>query len=119
MRRFFQQTLVRECSAVEVVGDATLRIEDYRVYVDRYVRSAGGIDSDFAVHNSVFARVEPGIHTIIFRDKDFRDPNRRESNLVTSDIPAHQRIVLRAGLTEQGLALTVVGLQPMPPPPVI
>ncbi len=114
MRRLQWQFMAENCSGIEVAGDHTLEMSAFSVYIDRYVRGTGAMDSELSPQNGIFARVHPGAHTIRLRDADIHKPDRRESNLLTVEISPLHRIVISAALTETGLHLTLIRTDTMP-----
>ena len=105
MRTLCEDTRLRECSFISVIFDPEVHIDDFRVYVDRNIRHAGAMDSHLVEPHTVLARVAPGIHSVVFRDRDPRQPNRRESNTLSVEIGPHQRIRIRATCIEGVLRL--------------
>jgi hypothetical protein len=77
--------------------------------VDGYIRQVGAMDSHLSVSGSVLARVAPGSHLVVVRDRDPRRPNRRESNRLTVEVGPRQRITLCASFRDEALHLNCVG----------
>ena len=117
MRRLYAEVHARECALIEVMFAPDISTDDFRVYVDRNIRQTGRMDSHLAATGSVLARVAPGTHIVVFRDRDPRQPNRRESNLLSVEIKPHQRMTLAACCLDGSLLLSYVATVPVPEDP--
>lgn len=73
---------------VELTTPATISLDAIKLYLDRYIRRTAR--SDEAPPNCEYIELEPGTHTLIARDYDHRNPNRRESNLIEFTIGEKQ-----------------------------
>lgn len=98
MRRLREDIRARECAFITVIFEADVNTDAFSVYVDRNIRRAGAMDSHLVEPQTVLARVEPGVHTVVLRDRDPRQPDRRESNTLTVEIGPHQRMRIRASV---------------------
>jgi hypothetical protein len=76
---------------VRLATPNTNTLEAIKLYLDRNVRRTA--PRDVAPPNCEYIEMEPGTHTLIARDYDHRDPNRRESNLIEFSIGEGQRLV--------------------------
>ena len=112
MRRLYEEIRARECSFITVIFDGHISTDDFRVYVDRIIRRAGAMDSHLEVPQTVLARVEPGVHSVVFRDRDPRQPNRRESNTLSVEIGPNQRVRLQACCIDGALRLQYLSTEP-------
>lgn len=112
MRRLCGEVRVRECSFILVIFDAGLSTDAFRVYVDRNIRRAGAMDSHIEESLTILARVEPGRHTVVFRDCDPRQPNRRESNTLSVEIGPHQLMRIQACSIDGVLQLRCLSTEP-------
>lgn len=70
-------------------------LESIKLYLDRNVRRTAPRDE--APPNAEYIEMEPGTHTLIARDYDHRDPNRRESNLIEFSIGENECLVFSVG----------------------
>jgi len=98
MRRLCEVIRARECSFITVSFDADVSTDAFSVYVDRNIRRAGALDSHLEYPQTVLARVESGVHTVVLRDRDPRQPNRRESNTLSVEIGPHELIRIQASV---------------------
>jgi hypothetical protein len=77
-----RERVARETASIMVrltTPDSTT-LESLKIYLDRNVRRTAPRDE--APLNSEYIEMEPSTHTLIVRDYDHHDPNRRESNLI-------------------------------------
>jgi hypothetical protein len=112
MRRLCEEARAQECSFINVAFDGDMSTDAFRVYVDRYIRGAGSMDSHLEEPHTILARVEPGVHTVVIRDRDPRQPNRRESNTLSVEIEPHQRIRMQASCIAGALHLQYLSIEP-------
>lgn len=75
---------------IELTTPATISLDAIKLYLDRYIRRTAL--SDAALPNCEYIELEPGTHTLIARDYDHQNPNRRESNLIEFTIGEKQRL---------------------------
>lgn len=108
--RDFWEKMERDRAAREtasiLVRSATphATLESIKLYLDRNVRRTAPRDE--APPNCEYIEMEPGKHTLIARDYDHRDPNRRESNLIEFSIGDNERLVFSVGDANGALTLT-------------
>lgn len=112
MRRLCDEARARECSFISVIFDGDMSTDAFRVYVDRYIRAAGAMDSHLVEPHTVLARVEPGVHTVVIRDRDPKQPNRRASNALSIEIEPHQRIRIQASCIDGTLRIRYLSTEP-------
>ncbi len=79
----------RETAAI-IVESLSEPLSNYKIYLDRNIRRTAPRDT--APPRSEYIELEPGVHTIVVRDFDPHDPNRRESNTVQFDLSANEQI---------------------------
>lgn len=112
MRHLCEEARARECSFIAVIFDGDMSTEAFPVYVDRYIRAAGSMDSHLVEPHTVLARVEPGVHTVVIRDRDPRQPKRRESNALSVALEPHQRIRIQASCIDGTLRIRYLSTEP-------
>jgi len=79
-------------------------LDAIKLYLDRNVRRTAPRDP--APQGCEYIELEPGAHTLVARDYDHRDPNRRESNLIQFTIAAHESLVFLIADEDGALKLT-------------
>jgi len=96
----------RETASI-IVGSSSERLSNFKIYLDRNIRRTALRDT--APQHSEYMELEPGDHTIVIRDLDPHDPNRRESNTINFDILKHKQIVFDFSIENGILKLKTVG----------
>jgi len=90
--RMERNRAMRETASIlvrlESPGSTTL--EDVKIYLDRNIRRTARRNT--TLENCEYIELEPGTHTIIVRDYDALDPNRRESEQIEFAIGQGQQI---------------------------
>lgn len=93
-------------SAIIVLGDSSLNLSDYKVYIDRYIHGTPTRFAQFAPPNGIYTRVPAGTHSIVVRDYDARKVNRMESNTLQVNVDKDEKITIWVSSRESGLFIT-------------
>jgi hypothetical protein len=96
-------------SAIIVRGDALLQLSEYKLYIDGNVHGTGARFAALAPPNSVYCRLQAGVHRVVLREKDVRKLDRLESNTIEVEIHDDEQIAIRASLQNGELFLEVNG----------
>lgn len=90
-----------------VHGDSSLNgsIDDYKLYINGNIHVTPTRFKHLAPPNSVYVRIETGVHRIVLREYEVKKPNRMESNTLYIEIQDDELITIQASLKESQLTL--------------
>ena len=90
---------------VRPVSHKDTPLKDFKIYLDRSIRTTAPRDRDAAPMHCVYFELEPGDHVIVVRDYDHLSADRRESNTVQFTIEPHEQMTFSLALTDGQLQL--------------
>ena len=85
-------------SVIVVRGDGSLRLADYKVYINRNIHRTPYRFEEFSPPNSVYDRFAAGTHTVVVREFNVKTANRLESNKLEFELRDEQKITILATL---------------------
>ena len=86
-------------------GELPDALADYKVYVDRNIRSTPPRLAERAEVDELLIPVEPGEHSVVFREADVQRPGRKESNTLVVLLGPDQVVTFVASIAGQELRL--------------
>ena len=93
-------------STIIVLGDHTIDLSKYKVYIDRNIHGTGARFQHLAPPNSVYTRLPAGTHTIVVREYDVKKPDRLQSNTLQIPLQDDEQITIHATLRDGQIILT-------------
>lgn len=96
----------RETASITVESNSE-PLSNFKIHLDRYIRRTAPRDT--APPRSEYIELEPGDHTIVVRDFDAHDPNRRESNTLKFNIAEDEQIRFAFSIVDGSLEIRSVG----------
>jgi hypothetical protein len=90
---------------VRPVSHKNTPLKDFKIYLDRYIRTTAPRDRETAPKHCVYFELEPGDHAIVVRDYDHLSDDRRESNTVQFTIEPHEQVTFSLALADGQLQL--------------
>ena len=90
---------------VRPVSHEDTPLKDFKIYLDRYIRTTSPRDRETAPKHSVYFELEPGDHTLVVRDYDHLSADRRESNTVQFKIKPHEQMTFSLAVMDGQLQL--------------
>ncbi|MEP0872113.1 hypothetical protein NDA01_20055 [Trichocoleus desertorum AS-A10] len=105
--KFDQEWDLRNRSTIIVLGDGSLQLSDYKVYINQNIYGTGAKFAHLAPPNSVYVRLRAGAYCVVVREHDVMKPNRLKSTPLQVEIHDDEQIMIRATLNEGQLLLTL------------